>query len=239
MKTKVTIMNKRQGLADEEIDRFKNFDALLSKYKTAPISTGRMQGVKLIISMVIVGVISLSVFYLTKNNAEQITTHKQATEVVNVEGKENNKVLTDTIVTITENKSNIEQKLVQKEVIRQKSEAKKETPIPSTTPVYIQAEPVEGYAHLYEYFNKELIYPAVALKDSIQGILTVSFTINKAGLPENLQFTNSLGQPFEEEATRLILSMPAWKPATLNNQPVASRLSLPLTFQIQTLRKNN
>lgn len=239
MKTKVTIMNKRQGLADEEIDRFKNFDALLSKYKTVPISTGKKQGGKLIMSMVIIGGIAFSVYYLTKNNAEQITTHKQANEVVNVEGKGNNKVLTDTIATIVENKSNSEQKPVQKEVIKQKSEAKKETPIPPTTPVYIQAEPVEGYAHLYEYFNRELIYPAVALKDSIQGVLTVSFTINRIGLPENLQFTSSLGQPFEEEATRLILSMPAWKPATLNNQPVASRLSLPLTFQIQSIKKNN
>ncbi len=237
MKNKVTIMNKRQGLADEEIDRFKNFDDLLSKYKTAPISTGRMQGVKLIVSMVIIGGTAFSVYYLTKNNAEEITTHKQANEVVNTEEKDNNKVLTDTIITIVENKSNSEQKPVQKEVIEQKSEAKKETPIPSTTPVYIQAEPIEGYAHLYEYFNKELIYPAIALKDSIQGVLTVSFTINKDGLPENLKFTNSLGQPFEEEATRLILNMPAWKPATLNDQPVASRLSLPLTFQIQPVKK--
>jgi TonB family protein len=239
MKTKVTIMNKRQGLADEEIDRFKNFDALLSKYKTAPISTGKMQGVKLIISMVIVGGIALSVFYLTKDNGEQITTHKQAKEVINAEEKVPNKILADTITTSIQNQKDSEQKPVQKEILKQKPEVKKETPISSTKPVYIQAEPIEGYAHLYEYFNKELIYPAAALKDSIQGVLTVSFTINKAGLPENLQFTNSLGQPFEEEAIRLILSMPSWKPATLNNQPVASRLSLPLTFQIQALKKNN
>jgi TonB family protein len=239
MKTKVTIMNKRQGLADEEIDRFKNFDALLSKYKIAPISTGKSHGVKLIVSMVIIGGIAFSIFYLTKDNREQITTHKQANGVINTEEKGSNKVLTDTITTSIQNQKDSEQKPVQKETLKQKPEVKKETPIPSTTPVYTQAEPVEGYAHLYEYFSKELIYPAVALKDSIQGVLTVSFTINKTGLPENLQFTNSLGQSFEEEATRLILSMPAWKPATLNNQPVASRLSLPLTFQIQTIKKNN
>jgi TonB family protein len=239
MKNKVTIMNNRQGLADEEIDRFKNFDALLSKYKAAPISSGKMYGVKLIMSIVIIAGITFSVFYLTKDNAEQITTHKQANEVINAEEKGSNKVLTDTINTSAQNQLDSEQKPVQKQTLKQKPEVKKETPISSTTPVYIQAEPVEGYAHLYDYFNKELIYPAVALQDSIQGVLTVSFTINKDGLPENLQFTNSLGEPFEEEAKRLILNMPVWKPATLNNQPVASRLSLPLTFQIQAIKKTN
>lgn len=239
MKTKVTIMNKRQGLADEEIDRFKNFDALLSKYKTASVSTGKKQGVKLIISTVLIVSIALYVIYLINDNAEQITTHKPANEVINAEEKVGNKVLTDTISTLIQNQKDNEQKPVQKERLKQKAEVKKETLMPSTTPVYIQAEPEEGYAHLYEYFNKELIYPAAALKDSIQGVLTVSFTINKDGLPENLQFTNSLGQPFEQEATRLILSMPTWKPATLNNQPVASRLSLPLSFQIQTIKNNN
>lgn len=239
MKIKVTIMDKRQRLADEDIDRFKNFDALLSKYNTAPINTGKIYGVKLIMSIIIIAGIAFSVLYLTKDNAERITTHKQTNEVIKAEEKAGNKVLTDTVTTSLQNQLDSEKKPVQKQTLKQKQDVKKETPIPSTTPVYIQAEPVDGYAHLYDYFNKELIYPVVALKDSIQGVLTVSFTINKDGLPENLQFTNSLGEPFEEEAKRLILNMPAWRPATLNNQPVASRLSLPLTFQIQAIKKTN
>lgn len=239
MKNKVTIMNKRQGLADEEIERFKNFDALLSKHKATDVSTVKMQGAKLIISILIIGGVALSVFYLTKDNVEQITALKQANEEINTESVHENEILIDTITNSVKNQSEIEQKPLQKQTLKQKPQVKKETPTISTAPVYIQAEPIEGYAHLYDYFNKELIYPVTALKDSIQGVLTVSFIINKAGLPESLQFTNSLGQAFEEEATRLILNMPAWKPATLNNQPVASRLSLPLTFQIQSVKKTN
>jgi TonB family protein len=239
MKNKVTIMNEHHRLADDEINRFKNFDALLSKHKAVQTETLKIQGVKLVISILMISGIAASVFYLTKDSEEAITIHEQSNKVMNSGEENSNEVLTDTIATIEINQLDNKQKTVQKEASNQKTEVKKQTIIPSTIPVYNQAEPVEGYAHLYDYFNKELVYPVAALKDSIQGVLTVSFTINKDGLPENMQFTNSLGQPFEEEARRLILNMPSWNPATLNGQPVASRLSLPFTFQIQPLKKIN
>jgi len=34
------------------------------------------------------------------------------------------------------------------------------------TDVYLQAEPLEGYTHLYAYFNEHLLYPPQAVKDS-------------------------------------------------------------------------
>ncbi len=231
-------MNERHRLADEEIDRFKNFDALLSTHKEVQTEAAKIQGVKLIVSMLMIGGVAAFIFYLTKDSEGDITTQKKSTELINSE-KKNNKTLVDTSAVIQKNDTDNKQKTLTEQASNQKTEAKKQAPIPSTTPVYNQAEPVEGYAHLYDYFNKELVYPVAALKDSIQGVITVSFTINKDGLPENLQFINSLGPPFEEEARRLILNMPSWKPATLNGQPVASRLSLPLTFQIRIEKKTN
>ncbi|NBW37602.1 MAG: energy transducer TonB [Cytophagia bacterium] len=239
MKNKITIMNERHRLADEEVDGFKNFDALLSKHRSAQIDNLKIQGLKLIILIMMIGGIAASIFYLIKDSEEAITIHEQSNKVINSGEENSNEVLTDTITTIQKNQAENKQKTVQKQASDQKPEVKKLASIPSTTPVYTQAEPVEGYAHLYDYFNKELVYPVAAIKDSIQGVLTVSFTINKDGLPENLQLTNSLGQPFEEEARRLILNMPSWKPAMLNGQPVTSRLSLPFTFQIRPIKKIN
>lgn len=102
--------------------------------------------------------------------------------------------------------------------------------------IYHQAEPVEGYPHLYQYFNAELIYPQVAIKDSVQGVLTIEFIVNLEGKPENIKVIQSLGTAFDEEAIRLIQNMPAWNPAILNGKPVSSKISLPLTFQIQTMK---
>lgn len=102
-------------------------------------------------------------------------------------------------------------------------------------PVYVAAIPVAGYDTLYAYLNRELIYPAVAIKDSLQGVMIVSFHINTEGRPERIKTSGTLGKPFEAEAVRLIEHMPLWKPATVDGKPVRSKISIPLTFQ---LRKN-
>lgn len=99
--------------------------------------------------------------------------------------------------------------------------------------VYLEAEPVNGYPELYEYFRRELHYPEIAVKDSIEGVVSVSFVIGKTGQPEQLKIVQSLGPAFDDEATRIIMGMPAWQPATLNGKPVPAKVSLPLTFQIQ------
>ncbi len=105
-----------------------------------------------------------------------------------------------------------------------------------TSQVYVQAEPTDGYPVLYEYFSRELKYPKEVLADSIQGVVTVVFTINSEGKPVNISIEESLGEAFDREAMRLIENMPSWNPATFNDKPVASRISLPLTFQIKTLK---
>lgn len=102
--------------------------------------------------------------------------------------------------------------------------------------VYIQAAPREGYTHLYTYFSEHLVYPPQAIKDSISGVETISFTIDELGKPSAMVITKSLGAAFDAEALRLISNMPAWQPATLNGKAVASQLSLPLTFQVKRIK---
>ncbi|HTF21476.1 MAG TPA: energy transducer TonB [Chryseolinea sp.] len=123
--------------------------------------------------------------------------------------------------------------------------AANELPKQSVTPpgetsakdTYVQAEPRQGYTHLYAYFSEQLSYPPQAVKDSIEGIETVSFTIDERGRPTHISITHSLGSAFDQEAIRLIREMPDWTPATLNGSPVASQLSVPLTFQLKRIKK--
>lgn len=91
---------------------------------------------------------------------------------------------------------------------------------------------MDGYPSLYAYFDRELKYP-VASKDSIQGIVTVSFAITEAGKPDLIRIENSLGKAFDVECVRVIKNMPPWKPATINGKPVQVRLSIPLSFKIK------
>lgn len=110
---------------------------------------------------------------------------------------------------------------------------------PALAPVYKQAEPVDGYSSLYEYFARELRYPQEVIADSIEGVVLVAFTINTQGRPEKVMIEQSLGSAFDQEGVRVITSMPDWKPASYNDKPVPSRISVPLTFEIRRIKAND
>ena len=75
-----------------------------------------------------------------------------------------------------------------------------------------------------------------ALNDSIQGVQIISFVINKNGKVEQIEVEQSLGAEFEKESIRLIENMPEWKPAKLDGKPMSTRISIPITFQIQKIK---
>jgi protein TonB len=91
---------------------------------------------------------------------------------------------------------------------------------------------------VHERHLDTLQYPEEGLKDSIQGVVTVSFIINEIGSPEKIQIENSLGEAFDRETIKMIEQMPRWNPATVNGKPIASRLAIPLTFQIKKINNN-
>lgn len=102
----------------------------------------------------------------------------------------------------------------------------------TSTAVYHEAEPVDGFPHLYEYFARELTYPEEGRNDSVQGVVEAAFVISSQGQVSKITLLNSLGPAFDAEAYRLISNMPAWKPATINGKPVASKFSIPLNFKV-------
>lgn len=111
---------------------------------------------------------------------------------------------------------------------------------PALTPkadVYLPAEPVQGYPHLYKYFNDQLSYPKEAAKDSIQGVVSVTFIVRPTGVVDHITIVNSLGPLFDAEALRVMHGMPPWKPAQLNGKTVPSKMSVPLTFRIESTKK--
>ena len=245
MKNKLKIMNKRQVITDEEIERFKDFDALLVKHHQIT-TTGSKPWIKWTALVMTVLSVTAVIFYFNSRESNSIKQESTMQETLQSLNQKEEKLALEE--EMKKEQKDEEQKLQAKsnEEIKVKQSNKKVTDtdvqeiqeVKSVTPVYIQAEPVDGYANLYEYFNRELVYPEVAVKDSIQGVLTISFIINRQGVAENFQFSNSLGKPFEEEVIRLVQNMPPWKPATLNGEAVPSKMSLPLTFQIQAITEN-
>lgn len=252
-------MADHQNITDEELERFKNFDSLLNKHYR--ILNEKKPGTwKVIVPALVLvgsGVLywminnpesepldnqssasdSATVLDKTKNEnipAERIESEKETKEITNPERPDVAKTDTQRPRSSVEQGPDSTEKRESESAIPVLVQSNPSAVNPSKPEtVYVQAEPVEGYEVLYAYFAKEIIYPQEAVKDSIQGVLTVTFLINKQGKPEKIKTSGSLGRAFEIEALRLIENMPLWKPATLNGQPVTSKLSIPLTFQLQ------
>jgi protein TonB len=245
MKQKITIMKQRIDLSDEEINGYMDFDSLRKK-QTEFETRKRNRYAILKWSVPTLLLISSAIwFFSNRDNSGKLSSTEQRVEAepnpitqpvqpltlvkdsVKLENENNagnNSVAKKQLVTPPQVEVPIQEKIVK--------------PVESTQveSIYVQAEPINGYASLYAYLNTNLQYPAESVKDSIQGIQTVSFSINVEGKPEKIQFGESLGSPFENEAKRLIENMPAWKPATLNGKPVSSKLALPITFQIKKIK---
>jgi protein TonB len=92
---------------------------------------------------------------------------------------------------------------------------------------------VGGQAALAKYLQRHLRYPAAALRESVSGKVFMSFTVNSDGTITDVQVLKGLGYGTEEEASRVISSMPAWKPGRQNNHAVPVRYTLPITFRYE------
>lgn len=70
-----------------------------------------------------------------------------------------------------------------------------------------------------------------------EGDVIVAFIVNPDGTTGEATIKQSLHPEVDKEALRLVEMMPKWKPARKNGVPVASRLSLPIYFNMKELRK--
>ncbi|MDP4202102.1 MAG: energy transducer TonB [Bacteroidota bacterium] len=83
-----------------------------------------------------------------------------------------------------------------------------------------------------KYILKHLIYPHKALKDKVQGRVIVQFWVNKDGSIGEVEVLIGLTPELDDEAVRVVESMPKWKPAFLINTPVRCRYVLAITFKL-------
>lgn len=243
MKQKIKIMEHKPHLSDEEIRSYMNFDRLLDERKVALSSTKNLTAIKWIMGVSVITATAVW-FFLMMNNENHISqkAKKQVDSVQNFQrtplvdkiDSENETVYLKHAGPDPDINSTADAKILKPDGKEQVTQKKSETSV--TESGYVQAEPAQGYSVLYNFFSTNLKYPPEGLKDSIQGVQTISFVINTMGKPEDITIVNSLGKSFDEESTRLVENMPDWKPAMLDGKPVASKISLPITFQIQKIK---
>ena len=90
-----------------------------------------------------------------------------------------------------------------------------------------------GVEAFYKYIKANQIYPQVAIKDSTQGKVIVSFIVERNGKLTQLKISRGIGDGCDEEALRLIKKTSRnWIPGKQKNMTVRTQFSIPVEFSL-------
>ena len=89
-----------------------------------------------------------------------------------------------------------------------------------------------GAAEMYNYLGKEVKYPEMAIDSSIQGKVYVKFVIKKNGSIGEVKVVRGVHKTLDDEAVRVIKSMPKWTAGEQRGKKVNVWFTLPVNFRI-------
>jgi protein TonB len=104
---------------------------------------------------------------------------------------------------------------------------------PIFTVVEQQPEFPGGISEMYKYLGKNIKYPSAASRANVSGKVFMTFVVNTDGSIQDVQVLKGLGFGCDEEATRVVKSMPKWKPGRQSGRPVRVKYNLPINFQLE------
>ena len=93
-----------------------------------------------------------------------------------------------------------------------------------------QAEFPGGQREMMRYIFTNIKYPAVAKENAIQGRVILRLVIEKDGSIGNIIIIKGVHELLNNEAIRIVKSMPNWTPAKQGGKIVRSNFVLPVTF---------
>ena len=89
-----------------------------------------------------------------------------------------------------------------------------------------------GDAKLMEFLMMNMKYPESAIKAKQQGRAVVGFVVGKDGTVSDVHIEKSTGYDvLDNEAMRVVKSMPAWEPGKQKGKPVDVKYFVPITFR--------
>lgn len=89
-----------------------------------------------------------------------------------------------------------------------------------------------GNKALMEYLMMNVKYPESAAKAKQQGRAVVGFVVRKDGTVSDVYIVKSTGYDvLDNEAMRVVKSMPAWEPGKQKGKPVDVKYFVPITFR--------
>jgi len=117
-------------------------------------------------------------------------------------------------------------------VVEKPNEPVDGTDIQVDIPVYVEEMPVfpGGEAALMKYLSDNIEYPAEAIEIDITGKVYVKFVVTSTGDVDRVQIYRSVDPILDEEAVRVVKTLPKFEPGKQSGVPVSVWYVIPVNF---------
>ncbi|WP_165045035.1 energy transducer TonB [Dysgonomonas sp. ZJ709] len=85
---------------------------------------------------------------------------------------------------------------------------------------------------MVEFIHTNLVYPEEALKEGVQGRIVIRFVVTRDGDLTGITVLRGIGHGCDEEAVRIVESMPRWTPGSQNGVAVPVYYTLIVPFRL-------
>lgn len=89
-----------------------------------------------------------------------------------------------------------------------------------------------GFDALYELILKNTVYPPAAKNAGIEGTVMVEFVVEPNGKLSHVTAIRKVAPTLDEEAVRVVKSLPAWNPGKQRGKAVRSIFRIPINFTL-------
>jgi len=99
---------------------------------------------------------------------------------------------------------------------------------------FVEQQPLfpGGDGEMFDFLSSNIRYPQIAVDNGIEGKVIMQFVVGRDGSIENVQVMRGVDRSLDNEAIRLIKSMPKWIPGKQGGSAVRVRYTLPVTFRL-------
>ena len=84
-----------------------------------------------------------------------------------------------------------------------------------------------------QFLNDNLKYPKMAKRAGIEGKVFLNFVVDKEGNISDIEIVRGIGAGCDDEAIRVLKMAPKWNPGLQRGNPVKSRMSLFIHFDLR------
>ena len=175
---------------------------------------------------------------------EEVTATQAVTELTIVQEVEKDKEVKDVSEVLDntaqlgasdhEGKEDARKEIVKKDVVEEPVVEKPKEQGPLNVAMVEQKPSFPGGdAAMYKWLGDNIVYPAAASEEGVQGKVTVQFIVEKDGRITGVHVVRGTHPALAAEAKRVVAKMPKWTPGRNYGQPVRVTYNLPVTFRLQ------